>query len=96
MIEKREKTVPLWKPSLIVNFMISIIVHLHLRGFPLRCYFSMNTIVKSIISRTNKREALFQREGILDRKIGMEPLVINWTKEEAKMAKIIRHIHVYC
>ena len=42
MIGKREKTVPLWKSSLIVNFMISMIVHLPLRGYPLRCYFSMN------------------------------------------------------
>ena len=32
----------------------------------------------------------------LGRQIGMEPLVINWAKEEAKMAKIIRHIYVYC
>ena len=30
----------------------------------------------------------------LDRKIGMEPPVINWANEEAKMAKIIRHIYV--
>ena len=37
---------------------------------------------------------LFQLEGFLDRKIGMEPLVINWANEEAKMAKIIRHIYV--
>ena len=29
----------------------------------------------------------------LDRKIGMKPLVINWANEEAKMAKIIRHIY---
>ena len=29
-------------------------------------------------------------------RIGMEPLVIDWAKEEAKMAKIIRHIFVYC
>ena len=28
--------------------------------------------------------------------IGMEPLVIDWAKEEAKMAKIILHIFVYC
>ena len=28
--------------------------------------------------------------------IGMELLVINWAKEETKMAKIIRHIYVYC
>ena len=26
--------------------------------------------------------------------IGMEPLVINWANEEAKMAKIIQHIYV--
>ena len=32
----------------------------------------------------------------LDRQIGMEPLFIDWAKEEAKMAKIIRHIYVYC
>ena len=32
-MEKREKTVPLWKSSLIVNFMISMIVHLPLRGY---------------------------------------------------------------
>ena len=35
-------------------------------------------------------------EVFLDRQTGMEPLVIDWTKEEAKMAKIIRHIYVYC
>ena len=28
--------------------------------------------------------------------IGMEPLVIEWAKEEAKMSKILRHIYVYC
>ena len=33
MIEKREKAAPLWKSSLIVNFMISMIVHLPLRGY---------------------------------------------------------------
>ena len=34
--------------------------------------------------------------GFLDRQIGMEPLVIDWAKKEAKMARIIRNIHVYC
>ena len=34
--------------------------------------------------------------GFLDRQIGMEPLVIDWAKEEAKMAKLIWHIYVYC
>ena len=28
--------------------------------------------------------------------IGMEPLVIDWAKEEPKMEQIIRHIYVYC
>ena len=37
---------------------------------------------------------LFQCGCFLDRQIGMEPLVINWAKEEAKMPKIIRHIYV--
>ena len=35
-------------------------------------------------------------EVFLDRQIGIEPLVIDWAKEEAKVAKIIRHIYVYC
>ena len=41
-------------------------------------------------------EVVFQCGDFLDRKIGMEPLIIDWVKEEAKMAKIIRHIYVYC
>ena len=45
--KKTRKSVPRWKSSLIVNFMISIIVHLPLRGFPLRCYYSMNMIVNN-------------------------------------------------
>ena len=32
----------------------------------------------------------------LDKEIGSEPLVVDWTKEEAKMDKVIRYIHVYC
>ena len=28
--------------------------------------------------------------------IGMEPLAIDWAKEESKMGQIIRHIYVYC
>ena len=35
-------------------------------------------------------------EVFLDRQIGMEPLVIDWAKEEAKMARIVGNIHVYC
>ena len=34
-------------------------------------------------------------EVFLKRQIGMEPLVIDWAKEEAKMGKIIWHIYVY-
>ena len=85
MIRKREKTIPRWKSSLIVNFLISIIVDLPLRGCPLRCFV--------LISRTNEREALFQCGGFLDMQIGMQPLLIDWAKEEAK---IIRHIYVCC
>ena len=44
----RKKTVPRWKSSLIVNFMISIIVHLPLRGCPVRYYVSMNIIVNNL------------------------------------------------
>ena len=32
----------------------------------------------------------------LDRQLGMEPLVIDWAKGEAKMAKVVRNIQVYC
>ena len=32
----------------------------------------------------------------LGKQIGMESLVIDWAKEEAKMAKIVLNIHVYC
>ena len=33
---------------------------------------------------------------ILNTQIGMEPLVIDWAKEEPKMGQIIRHIYVCC
>ena len=32
----------------------------------------------------------------LDMQNGIEPLVIDWAKEEPKMGQIIRHIYVYC
>ena len=35
-------------------------------------------------------------EVFLDRQIAMEPLVTDRAKEEAKIARIIRNIHVYC
>ena len=28
--------------------------------------------------------------------IGMEPLIIDWDKEEPNMGQIIMHIYVYC
>ena len=94
MIRKASKTVPRGKSSLIVNFMISIIVLLPLRGCPLRCYFSMNIILNNL--QDKRKEELFQCGGFLDMQIGMEPLVIDWAKEEPKMGQIIRHIYVYC
>ena len=33
---------------------------------------------------------------LLDKQIEMEPLVIDWANEEAKLATIVRNIHVYC
>ena len=27
---------------------------------------------------------------------GIDPLVIDWAKEEPKLGQIIRHIYVYC
>ena len=35
-------------------------------------------------------------EVFLDKQIGMEPLVTDWAKEEAKMARIVCNSHVYC
>ena len=34
--------------------------------------------------------------GLLDMQSEIEPLVIDWAKEELKMCEIIRHIYVYC
>ena len=39
---------------------------------------------------------MFNCKGFSDRQIGMEPLVTDWAKEEAKMEEIFRNIHVYC
>ena len=36
------------------------------------------------------------KETFLDMQTGKQPLVIDWANEEAKMAKIIQHIYVYC
>ena len=72
--------------------MISITVHLPLRGCPLRCYFF------NVYSSGNfwEREESFQCGDFLDMQIGMELLVIDWVKEEPKMSQIIWHIYVYC
>ena len=43
-----------------------------------------------------KGKRYYNVEVFLERHIGMEPFVIDWAKEEAKMAKIIRHIYIYC
>ena len=54
----------------------------------------MNIIVNNLQDKW--KEEWFQCEGFLDMQIGMEPLVIDWAKEEPKMGQIIRHIYVYC
>ena len=54
----------------------------------------MNIIVNNL--QDKRKEELFQCGGFLDMQIGMEPLVIDWAKEEPKMGQIIRHIYVYC
>ena len=41
-------------------------------------------------------EFLFQYMYFLDKQIGIESLVIDWANEEAKMAKVVRNIHVFC
>ena len=48
----------------------------------------------SVIFRANVGESLFQYGDFLDRQIGMEPLIIDWAKEETKMAKIVCNIRV--
>ena len=73
--------------------MISIIVLLPLRGCPLRCYFSMNIIVNNLQDKLGRVIPMWR---FLDMQIGMEPLVIDWAKEEPKMGQIIWHIYVYC
>ena len=60
--------------------MISIIVHVPLWDV------IFQLILLSIISRINEREALFQCGEFLDMQIEMQPLFIDWAKEEAKMA----------
>ena len=83
---------PTLKSSLVVNFMISIIVHLPLRGCQLRCYF---------FNEYNWEQFPGQMKGIVIL-VWRFSKQANWNattfcaKEEAKMAKIIRHIYVYC
>ena len=54
----------------------------------------MNIIVNNFQDKWKGIIVIPMCEGFLDRQIEMEPL--DWAKEEAKMAKIIRHIYVYC
>ena len=54
---------------------------------------------QQIPSRTQKCSVLIGSEldpvnRPLDSQIEMEPIVIDWAKEEAKMARIVRKIHV--
>ena len=62
--------------------MISLIVHEAVNSDAL---FSINILISNF--RNKKEESLFQCGGYLDRQIKMEPVVIDWAKEEAKMAK---------
>ena len=43
-----------------------------------------------------KGKRYYNVEVFLNEQTGMQPLVIDWAKEGANMAKIIRHINVYC
>ena len=43
-----------------------------------------------------KGKNYFNVEVFFDMQSGIEPLVIDWAKEEPKMGQIIRHIYVYC
>ena len=54
----------------------------------------MNIIVNNL--QDKRKEELFQCGGLLDMQIGIEPLVIDWAKEEPKMGQIVWHIYVYC
>ena len=47
----------------------------------------MNIIVNNLQDRW--KEELFQCGGFLDMQIGMEPLVIDWAKEEPKKGQIM-------
>ena len=78
----------------IVNFMISIIVHLPLRGCPLKCYFSMNINVNNLQDKL--KEPLFHCGGVLDMQIEWNHFLLNRPKKNQKMAKEIWYINVYC
>ena len=57
-----------------------------------RSLFQLMETFASTISSSNKKLDHVNRS--LDRQIGMEPLVIDWAKDEAKMAKIVRNFHL--
>ena len=75
--------------------MISIIVHLPLRGCSLRCYFFSEYNYQVFLGQM-KGKSYSNVEVFLDMQIRMEPLVIDWAKEEPKMVQIIRQIFIYC
>ena len=54
----------------------------------------MNIIVNNL--HYKRKEELFQCGGLLDMQIGIEPVVIDWAKEEPKMGQIILHNYVCC
>ena len=58
--------------------------------------FEGEPLIQGTISGTNEWESLSQCGGFSERQIGMETLCIHWAKEEVKMAKIARNIHLYC
>ena len=54
----------------------------------------MNIIISNF--QDKRRGIVILMWTFFDRQIEMEPRVIDWAKEKAKMTKIVRKIHVYC
>ena len=78
-------------------------LQLHYAIYRLRFYSNLFIHILSLSNSHNNLASIQKNRGdkshrvivALDRQIGMEPLVIDWAKEEAKMARIVRDIHVY-
>ena len=68
---------------MIVNFMISITVHLPLQGCQVRHYFFNEYKCQQFLGQMTGN--CYSNLELLDRQIGMEPLVVDWAKEEAKI-----------